>query len=696
MVSNRSIPAAATLILGLASLAAATFADADQPYAVYDLVIEARYDDLNQQITGTERWVWRNTTQAPVSELQFHLYLNAFAHNRTTFMLESGGQLRGEAMKNERWGSVEVKTVRLATGVDLKGTERFLAPEDGNLLDQTVAAYTLPAPLAPGEAVELALSFEARLPEIFARTGVAGDYVFAGQWFPKLGVFEDAGVAGRAEAGWNVHQFHAASEFYADFGHYDVTLDLPARYAGRIGGTGRKVSEERQGERVRARFVARGVHDFAWTADSDTLVIEREFEPSRDVPGPLRNLLSTQLGRRFDPESERPIALRLLLQPEHRFLTERYLTAARAALATLTLRLGTYPYEELTLVDPPKEGIGSGGMEYPTLVTLGSLGGAYGPDRLLAWLGPGFPEVVTVHEIAHQYWYGMVASNETEESWIDEGFTSYFETKTLEDAYGSELGKAWGPIFGMRLGFGMTQRIGLLKPTSDPVALLSWRFRSSGSYGLNSYGRPATVLAHLEGLAGPAAFARAMRACFERWRWRHTSTAEIESCFTSELSTTLPETQVSDFFSQALHSTATLDFAVERLRNRWIEPSHGELPESGAPLSQSAPAEGFYRASVDIVRRGEFRHPVEIELRFDDGTLRTAHWNGDGRWERFQFDGPAQLTAVRVDPRSILALETIRLNNSLTAAPDRRPRGQLLTFLSTALGQFFQALSFFG
>ncbi len=648
------------------------------PDPVYELSITARYDDIRDEITGTERWRWRNISTVPITELQLHLYLNAFAHPRTTFMLESGGQLRGEGLSGEGWGWVEVRSLRLADGRDLKSVERFLAPEDGNPLDQTVAAYGLPEPLAPGESLELEVEFKARLPEIFARTGVAGDYVFAGQWFPKLGVFEDVGVAGRAEAGWNVHQFHANSEFYADFGHYDVTLDLPARYVGRVGATGELVCEEVRGDRVVARFVARNVHDFAWTADTDTLVIEERFEPGRDVPPELRQRLATLLGDRAEPTELPAVSLRLLLQPQHVAMKDRYFAAARAALASLGLRLGPYPYGTVTLVDPPPDGMGSGGMEYPTLVTLGTID----LDRISPRFGYGIAEVVTVHELAHQYWYGMVASNEVEASWIDEGFSSYFETKIIDDAYGSE----WGPILGLKLDYWDFRRLSLLRPLSDPVSLPSWSFRSEGSYGLNSYDRPATVLAHLEGMAGPTPFARAVRACYERLRWRHPGTRDVEHCLTTELSVALPESFLGTFFEQALHSTHRLDFAVERLRNLRIEAG-----ESGA-----SPAGGFIRATADIVRRGEFRHPVEIDFRFEDGSVRRLAWNGEARWERFRFDGQERLVSVEIDPRLTLALEAERLNNSATSEPDRRPRWQLLTALAAGLGQLFQALTFFG
>ena len=260
------------VVVGLAETAAAQVL----PDPVYLVRMEARYAPETRRIEGVERLRWRNTASVPVDELQFHLYLNAFANDQSTFMAESGGQLRSQRKSEDVWGWIEVGAMRLAYGdeldpegsfrevppagegwqtptweelpptrmpvrPDLKAVEEFIQPDDGNLEDRTVTRYPLPRPLAPGEWLELEIEFQASLPDPFARSGAHGEYVLAAQWFPKVGVFEDRGVRGRAEPGWNTHQYHAHSEFYADFGDWDVTLSLPARYHGRVGATGQLV-----------------------------------------------------------------------------------------------------------------------------------------------------------------------------------------------------------------------------------------------------------------------------------------------------------------------------------------------------------------------------------------------------------------------------------------------------------------------
>ena len=130
----------------------------------------------------------------------------------------------------------------------------------------------------------------------------------------------------------------------------------------------------------------------------------------------------------------------------------------------------TYPYSTLSIVVPPKGGNGAGGMEYPTLIT------AFAAEND----NPGYDlERTVVHEIGHQYWYGMVASNEFEEAWLDEGFTSYAEDKVMESEYGVE------PNLPVEASY-----------MTDPAPLkqLSWSYHSHNNYAENVYMRAKLVL----------------------------------------------------------------------------------------------------------------------------------------------------------------------------------------------------------
>ena len=722
-------------------------AGADDPFPppVHETTLEATFDPDTRRVDGRQRLRWRNTASVPVEELQFHLYLNAFSSSESTFMRGSGGEMRGSEHGGEGWGFIEVDAMRLPDGTDLAAVEEFLRPDDGNPDDRTVARYPLPRPLAPGEWVELDIEFTSQLPEPpFARTGTFQDYVLAGQWFPKIAVFEDAGDRGREEPGWNAHQFHPASEFYADFGTYDATLTLPARYAGKVGATGRLVESRRGedpelGDTVTVRFRQEGVHDFAWTADPDFLVLEDRFDPATDVPADFRRRWAETLGVDEAELELTPVELTLFLQPAHADQVERYMESAKAAIRGYGVRLGAYPYDTLTLVDPPWGALGSGGMEYPTFITLGT-------HPLLQV--PGFrgvlaPEIVTVHEFGHQYFQGMIANNEFEESWIDEGINTYYENEVMDDDYGD----SGVSLFGMETSYAEGLRGGLDGGEfRDPMVTPSWGYLTRGSYGLNSYNRPGVVLNHLEGLLGEAAFHRAMREFFQRHRFSHPSTADFEATIQEATGRNLEW-----FFSQALHSTRNLDYSVRTLTNRKIRDPKGifwrageryEVGGEGSDTEEGDTEEGDteeddaeegeadeadtaddeagegeagdgeagegdtgdeeageadeaddagdprWRSQVVVFRHGEFIHPVTLEVTFDDGRVVRREWDGENRWARWTFTGPSKVVSAEIDPDHLWTLDHNRLNNSITTETDPAPA---LAF-TTDLLYWFQLL----
>ncbi len=724
------------------------------PDPVYQAGIDAAFDPETAQIEGVERLRWRNTSSVPVDELQFHLYLNAFASNHSTFMTESGGQLRGMEMSDEKWGWIEVESMLLAypedlaaagllpDGIettpgdafnapfgpavrgepsathlqgapDLKEVEEIIQPDDGNADDRTVARYPLPRPIQPGEWVEVEIAFTSQMPEIFARTGVSGNFILGGQWFPKVGVFEDSGDRGRAEPGWNTHQFHADSEFFADFGDWDVRLTLPLEYAGKIGATGQMVEETTDSSNVTVRFRQPGVHDFAWTADPDFIVLEELFDPDTDVPAEQTRQIAEILGV---PEEElrlQPVTIRLMLQPAHRSQAQRYFDAAKAAIRGYGLRLGAYPYPTLTMVDPPRGGFGAGGMEYPTFITLGTHPALNLPPltqvRML--------ELVTVHEFGHNFFQGMIASNEFEEAWIDEGMNSYYEMVVMEEFYGTMI-----EVLGLRLTSMENNRLQLGSGRyTDPVVQPAWKYRSNASYGLNSYARPAVTLRHLENLIGPETFHRAMRRFFQTWRFRHPTTADFE-----QIMQDATDEDISWFLDQALHTDKGLDYRVRTAtsskakdRKGWfwedgIQVLYGEHREDhdegsdGGEEEQDLDGDGknddgedddeekLYRTEVVIERRGEFKHPVTIELVFDDDERIRHQWDGQDKWTKILEIRPAKLLWAEVDPDHLMVLDVDPLNNSYRLEHDSTPARKILVNLSFWFQNFFELTSILG
>ena len=689
----------AALLAG-ALLPALAAAATELPPPVYQLTMFARFDDATGVIHGSERLRWQNTSSVEIGELRFHLYLNAFANSRSTFMRESGGRLRYDRFDGKRWGYVEVKSIKLRGGADLKPGEEFIAPDDGNADDRTVARYPLPEPLQPGGWVTLDIEFESQLPSIFARTGVHGDFVLGGQWFPKIAVFEDAGVRGRAEAGWNAHQFHAHSEFYADFGDYDVTLVLPRRYAGKIAATGRRVEVGELPQplaegQVAVRFVQRGVHDFAWSADPRFVVVEDTFDPARDVPAGLAERVAGQLGTEPAALALPKTAIHLYLSPADAPQKDRYLRAAKAAIAGYGLRLGPYPYDDLTMIDTAarrrrRRGHGVPHLHHPRHrhparpAALARRAPPRGRRRSRVR-----PPVLPGHGRQQRVRGGMARRGDQlllRDGGDDRGLPP------LRHRPRRDRGARTFDLDHAELGGGRYH---------DPVVASSWRYYSGGSYGQNSYPRPALTLRHLEGLLGPAPFARAMRAYFQRFQFRHPSTADFEATMEAESGRDL-----GDFFLQALHSTRTFDYSVRKVENQRLRRpagffwQDGERVEVEPDAGEGGPADDEeetpqYQAVALVYREGEFVQPVTVEFRFDDGKVLRREWAGAARWARWTFTGPAKLDSVEVDPDHLCALDVDRLNNSRRAEPVQAPALALVTDLMYWLQSLFQAVSVF-
>ena len=641
----------------------------------YDMVVTL--DPETHRLEGRQSIRWTNTAEVPTTELWWHLYLNAFANNGTTFMRGLGGGFlrRAGTVVDMDWGWVRVSEMRLSDGTDLMGSFEFERPDDGNPGDHSVAKVTLPDELPPGAAVELETVFSAQLPTIIARTGFAGDFHLVGQWFPKLGVFE-------GESGWNCHQFHANSEFFADFGSYQVTINVPARWV--VGATGLEItrmeSPNDPSQGLQVVYLADRVHDFAWTAAPESLmaVVEAEFDPQRDVPQPWLEDAGATLGVSAAEIELPPTKLRLLLPQSQLELTDRLLNAARLGIAWYGLWYGPYPYPQLTVVQPPPSAEEAAGMEYPTFITAGG-------SRLLTvpplcWLS--LPETVTVHEFGHQYFQGMLASNEFEQAWLDEGLNSYAEVSCMEAAYAHGLMPElrWGGLWTKkRLSFAA-------EPSAVAIDQRAWDFRTRSQYSHASYGKTALVLRTLEGLIGRERFARAMRAYFDRFQFLHPTGDDLFAVFSE-----VAGEDLGWFFEQAFRSDASVDWAVLDVRHRRRGSVDGALWDGDDwgvvdPPDEEEPDEApGWNIQVELGRKGGFVGPVVAELHFDDGSTERRTWDGRDRWVRWVVESEQRLTRVIVDPDGVWALETQRRDNYWADETSSRTACRSLWWISEAL-----------
>ncbi|GGA52994.1 M1 family metallopeptidase [Paenibacillus physcomitrellae] len=564
--------------------------------------IDVKLDETTGTLTGTETLSWTHPGKKPVNEVYLHLYANAFSSPDTTFMKESGGVLRSDAMPQDGWGSISMTEIRTTDGLSLLHRIQYVQPDDGNIKDKTLVKVRLPQAVQGGETLTLKIGFQVKLPKVFARMGTAGNFVMAGQWFPKMSVYEPAGTRGRAQEGWNLHEYHGNSEFYSDFGIYSVKINVPQNYIVAATGFPTKSAAVKD-TRKTYQFYADDVHDFAWAASPDFVYAEEPFA-SDSVPG---------------------VRIKLYLDPAHKDLKDRYFYAAKAALASYSKAYGPYPYSTLSIVVPPADGNGAGGMEYPTLIT------AFGATSD----SPGYDlERTVVHEIGHQYFYGMIASNEFEEPWLDEAFTSYAEDKVMEKEYGVNANLT-------------IQSAMITQPQSLDQS--AWKYGDSRTYALNVYTRGKLVLMDIERQIGTKQMNKVMKTYALKYRFKHPTTADFQRVL--EQAT---KKSWGDYFNNYVYNGKMADYAVDSITTDQKE-QNGET---------------LYEATVSISRRGADTTPVPILFTFSDGHEIRKEWDGKVPLTEFKVQYTQPLAWVMIDPAYSLLLENKHINNFLKAEVD--------------------------
>jgi hypothetical protein len=687
-----------------AALALARPASAlEAPRKIVDYDIKVSLDPETKLVEGSETLKWTNPSDGPVSELRFHLYWNAFRNDRSTFFRESGGHLRGDKADTKKgWGYTDVTSMKW-DGAELVNGARFESPDDGNPDDRTVLVVPLPRPVAPGETATLAIAWKAKVPKVYARAGYVRDFFFFGQWFPQIGVYEPRGRRRRAEAGWNCHQYHANSEFYADWGDWRVAITLPEKFV--VGSAGALVSEMKGNQKEPHRqtktlvYEQKAVHNFAFTADPRYVVVEDVFDPAKDIPKDELARASKTLGR---SEADllagfHKVAIRLYRQPEHGAFDRRHIGAQKWALAWTGLWAFPYPYAQISIVDTPEDGTGATGMEYETIyTTLSYTWMAHWPfDRLY------LPEMVTIHEFTHGYWMGLVASNEFEESWMDEGVNTFTELVMVDRKYGSFLAVPPG------IGFTNEENNraqAALSPNHDPILSASWKFANEGSYGRNSYPQTGTTIQQIRLLLGEETFWRAFRAYAERWRYDHPTSEDFFDFMRAS-----GNPLVADLIRKTWYGRGWIDFSVltaETFKGDGFtgyddaeKPLNFDPdPKKKAKDKKDKDRKGPWESLVTVVRDGDIVMPAKVVLTFKDGPAVTRTWDGATDWVKYRVTSSSPLVKAEVDPDRTTVLDRNPWNNARYTkkyegpSASRKARTYALHFVEILLSTLWGAL----
>ena len=595
--------------------------------------IDARLDPKEHRVTATETLTWRHDGTLPVTELPLHLYMNAFKHETSVFLRESHGEHRSADMAEGKWGWIELSSIRVA------GDPTELRPRARFGEDETTLTVPLPRPVAPGESVVLELAFVVQLPPVFARTGYDGDFYLVAQWFPKVGVLVSDASGAQA---WHAETSHLASEYFADFGVYDVTLDLPDTHV--VAATGVLTrADPLPGGRRKLTYRAEDVHDFVFMADPHMQVLHGTATTGDGGPD---------------------VDLYIYYPPERAAWAPLHLEAARRTIERFSRLFVPYPWPSMTVIDPPADAqAGAGGMEYPMVVTTVS-----GGPTFLGWLP--IAEGTTVHEVGHNWFQGILASNEVDEAWLDEGMNEYADGVVLDEWRGAD--RSGLEALGFRAGYYAALVLGGgLAELGVPIAARSYDFPDWGAYGVATYGKTAAAMKTLEGIVGKERFLVAFGAYAKKWAFRHPTREDLFAALEASLGEDLRW-----FLVPAFLGTGEVDLRVGPITARPAHAPHGVFGEGDARKAvgkQEAKDDGWVSESV-VVNIGTVPVAADIELRFEDGSSQRVRWEAAEMralaWKRIEVTGKSKLAEITLDPDDKILLESERLQNSRRREPD--------------------------
>ena len=552
------------------------------------------YTPQTFEIAGQETLAYWNLSPDSLTELYFHLYLNAYRPESNMARHDASEEdWRIQNLPAKRRGGEWIEGATILSGDSLRV-----------FVDDTIARIPLPEVLAPGESVIVCLSFRSRIPDVPERMGRSGKGVFAAQWYPKVCVYD--------RFGWHREQ-HLGSEFYGDFGSFDVRIALPGNFMLAHTGTLMNPAEVFP-DSILLRLAAPG--DSAITVwDRSGFKAPSDSTAKRALEMPRTWVIHADSVHDFAWACEEKWIWRrarwngIEIHTYHRATdSERWNDAAREGarmMEALTRRMGPYPYPRFSIVEEP---IGAGGVEFPNIVWISPRYRSDGTRRL---------ESVIAHEMAHNWFYGMVGNNETAEAFLDEGLTSYTETALMEMLYGRKGNLTlpnrrprWlYPIDNSRRSAWRNYLEFQARGIEEPVDTHSDRFKNPAAYYPSVYHKTNTGLWALRSMAGELRFDDALRQYVATWRFHHPYADD----FFGFLNRALGESY-DWFFDGWFLRTDCIDVRLRGLRSFPLDP-----PRAGGAVAAAGDIPDAYRVELALVSRGGIDPPVPVAFRDKEG-----------------------------------------------------------------------------
>ncbi len=427
-------------------------------------IINARFDEENMMIEGEQRIYYENTTKELMKDLYFHLYPNAFKDSATS-PFEASEMTRAYPNGFSK-GWINILSVKEGSK---KVSYKIMGKGNTNL------RITPKKPIGANESIELVINFEVKLPNSVGRMGYGENTVNIANWYPILCVFD--------ENGWNLDPYYSIGDpFYSDISYYDVSISIPKDY--KLASTGNIIKTNEDKEKSNYKIEANNVRDFA-------LVLSKKFSVNKaNVDGIEVNSYTIEGTKASEA-----------------------LGYGIDALKIFNDLFGKYDYKQLSIV---ASDFFIGGMEYPNLVMIGQSFYEMKEDFLL--------EYIIAHEIAHQWWYGMVGNNEIKEPWLDEALTEYSTLLYFEKKYGGHIKEQ---VYEKMVEDQYDDFVGN-RPKKDESILRSLKeFDNQLEYSSIVYSKGAIFIKELRREMGDDAFFKALKEYFVTYKFKNARTEDF-------------------------------------------------------------------------------------------------------------------------------------------------------------------------
>lgn len=548
-----------------------------------DYSIDVSLDDTLHTLTGVARITYYNNSPNTLSKLYMHLWPNGYANNETAFgrqMQENGDLDFFYAKEDERGNMTDVSFTVGDTALNWTYATLYRSKRERYLEQHLdVAEVLLSEPLLSGQKITVVVTFMVKLPKVYSRLGHKDQDYFITQWYPKPAVYD--------VNGWNPMPYLNMGEFYSEFGSFEVNVTLPEDYTlvatGECLTSGELAATEKKGNPTAdspsstvmktVRFKAENVHDFAWFASKRWGYVSREIEIAGE---PVKMMM---VGAEPDKQVLDYIETALTYYSEH---------------------VGPYPYSHATVVHGELKA--GGGMEYP-MITLCDM----------------INEEVVVHEVGHNWFYGILGTDERTYPWMDESINSYFEGEAM--GAGDKASKVNAGIMLALV------KDNLLRNEHQAISGHSVDFTEL-NYGASVYGLGAEAFGYLKAYLGDELFKKCFTSYYNDWKYKHPLPGDMQASFE-----TTSEQDLSWFFEEVLGADKKLDYKIKKQ------------------------ATGF-----QLVNKGEVEAPVPLYFMYQDSVL-SKKWYSVPVGESLLLDQPHGDTLVAHIDRENETIDLFRGNN---------------------------------